>query len=105
MAILAVADACLITDMVINIIIFIVKRPQYVQWCIDANSNQLNAVLQDTQISTAPIGGFDTTVNDFYNCNRSWEDELKFSILSWVLLTTVYVSFIILNASYTKTLV
>lgn len=79
----------LVVDMAANTILFIVRREGYVEWCINTTSAQLNAkFLQDQQSDE-----FNVNTTDFYNCKRTWEDELKFSVLSTIVMITVYVSF------------
>lgn len=87
----------LVIDMAVNTILFIVRRDGYVKWCIDSTSADLdNMLFQDQQTKN-----FNTGMADFYNCNRTWEDELKFSVLSTIVMVTVYVSHIL----YTRLLI
>lgn len=91
-----VALAFLLLDMLINTILFIVDRDNYVRWCIRSASLNLDSILQQNQISTGgtqePTTGFSTEMGDFYNCSRTWEDELKFSIMMTIVMIMVYVS-------------
>jgi hypothetical protein len=83
--------------MTVNTILFIVRRDGYVQWCINSISANLDSTLfHDQQIPLIVNGtqNFNTGMADFYNCNRTWEDELKFSVLSTIVMIFVYVSLI-----------
>lgn len=88
--------AFLLLDMFINTILFIVNRNNYVSWCINSASVNLDSILQQNQIV---IGSdvdtqepnFNTEMGDFYNCSRTWEDELKFSIMMTIVMVMVYV--------------
>lgn len=52
-----------LVDLISNTILFIVKKDVYVQWCS----------------------------NDSYHCDRMWQNELKFTILITLLITSLYV--------------
>lgn len=76
--------------MFINTILFIVQKDTYVEWCITTASSPLN-----NQLLSANQGEqqqFNFAIKDFYNCNRTWEDELKFTILCAALIIVLYVS-------------
>ncbi|KAI8647432.1 hypothetical protein BD408DRAFT_479232 [Parasitella parasitica] len=87
--------ACLIIDTVVNNVIFIVRKEDYVDWCINSASGNLDSILRQSQIMIGSGDGtreprFETNMGDFYNCNRTWEDELKFSIMMTVVISAVY---------------
>lgn len=77
----------LVVDMTVNTILFIVRREAYVNWCSQANAKLLHCALflndDPDKISE----------EDLYNCGRTWEDELKFSVLSTIVMIAVYVSY------------
>ncbi|RCI03441.1 hypothetical protein CU098_007286 [Rhizopus stolonifer] len=83
--------AVVLIDTLINMILFIVQRDHYVEWCI-STSDSLNLILENYQL---PI-----VKNDFYNCNRAWQDELKFTILSTLVMILVYGYWAISLTSY-----
>lgn len=66
---------------------FIAKKDSYVQWCINTTSASLNREFLDQQQQRQ----FSFNQQDFYNCNRTWEDELKFTILCTILIMALYV--------------
>ncbi|KAI9263092.1 hypothetical protein BY458DRAFT_458649 [Sporodiniella umbellata] len=72
-----------LVDLLINMILFIVKKSAYIQWCI-----QLAADL-------SIISG------DFYHCDRMWQDELKFTILCTLLIMAFYSYWAFCLLSYT----
>ncbi|KAG1454851.1 hypothetical protein G6F46_008245 [Rhizopus delemar] len=76
----------LIADIVANTIMFIAKKDSYVQWCINTTSASLNREFLDQQQQRQ----FSFNQQDFYNCNRTWEDELKFTILCTILIMALY---------------
>ncbi|KAG1207925.1 hypothetical protein G6F69_007651 [Rhizopus microsporus] len=78
----------LLVDVFINTILFIVQKDTYIEWCITAASSPLN-----NQLLSANQGEqqqFNFAIKDFYNCNRTWEDELKFTILCAALIIVLY---------------
>lgn len=88
--------AFLLLDMFINTILFIVNRNNYVSWCINSASVNLDSILQQNQIVIGSDvdtqeSNFNTEMGDFYNCSRTWEDELKFSIMMTIVVVMVYV--------------
>lgn len=77
----------MVADIVANTILFIAKKDSYVQWCINIASTSLNRDILDQQQQRQ----FSFNQQDFYNCNRTWEDELKFTILCTILIIALYV--------------
>ncbi|KAI7874265.1 uncharacterized protein EV154DRAFT_540469 [Mucor mucedo] len=84
----------LVVDMTVNTILFIVRREAYVNWCSQANAKLLHYALflndDPDKISE----------EDLYNCGRTWEDELKFSVLSTIVMIAVYLYLAISIFSY-----
>lgn len=87
--------------MTVNTILFIVRRDDYVSWCINSASANLDNTLFNQQPVIITNGtatqNFNTGMADFYNCNRTWQDELKFSVLSTIVMSFVYVSLFFLK--------
>ncbi|ORX44964.1 hypothetical protein DM01DRAFT_1386759 [Hesseltinella vesiculosa] len=76
-----------VIDTIVNVVIFIVIRSSYLDWCIGSAYESL-----EQGVSQA-LGNNTTNINfftDFYNCDRTWEDELKFAILCAVMMTLFY---------------
>ncbi|KAG2205337.1 hypothetical protein INT46_008604 [Mucor plumbeus] len=101
--------AFLLLDVFINTILFIVNRNNYVSWCINSASANLDSILRQNQIIIGSDGDteelkFDTEMGDFYNCNRTWEDELKFSIMMTIVMIMVYSYWAISLHSYSHKL-
>lgn len=61
-------------------------RGDYINWCIDSASGRF--------IDATHTDGLDTMAQqqDFYNCDRSWQDELKFGVLALMMIVGFYVS-------------
>ncbi|EPB86234.1 hypothetical protein HMPREF1544_06962 [Mucor circinelloides 1006PhL] len=101
-----VALSFLLLDMFINTILFIVDRNGYLNWCIRSASGNLDSILQQNQLemNDTKESGFSTEMGDFYNCSRTWEDELKFSIMMTVVMIMVYSYWAISLHSYSHKL-
>ncbi|KAI9029588.1 hypothetical protein CLU79DRAFT_696184 [Phycomyces nitens] len=78
-------------DAIANAILFIATKPSYIDWCISSSSGPL-----DNGVNNALNGTLTTSFGfqaaDYYNCSKTWENELKFGILSTIMLTTLYAS-------------
>ncbi|KAI9347852.1 hypothetical protein BD770DRAFT_166632 [Pilaira anomala] len=89
----------------INMIVFGVQRPQFLDWCIDKSRKmEVNSLVIKNDMEHT-IGGLNVTEvssfvflpiregSDLYNCTRLWEDEVKFSVVTFVILFALYVHF------------
>lgn len=76
-----------LVDGFINVILFITNHDNYINWCINSTSTELEGGLSNA--TTNAIVNLD---QDFYNCHRTWEDELKFGLLATLMMIGFYVS-------------
>ncbi|KAI8394205.1 uncharacterized protein BYT42DRAFT_609940 [Radiomyces spectabilis] len=76
-----------LVDGLVNVILFITVRNDFQDWCISASSNHLQHLLPNSTDST----NFDYQGGDFYNCDKLWQDELKFSFMAIILMMVLYV--------------
>ncbi|CAO3598759.1 unnamed protein product [Absidia cylindrospora] len=77
----------ILVDGLVNVIIFIVIQDDYKAWCIGSASDALENNVEST------LNNNSTRINflaDFYNCQRTWEDELKFAILALIMMIIFY---------------
>ncbi|KAI8099009.1 uncharacterized protein BX664DRAFT_320167 [Halteromyces radiatus] len=77
----------ILVDGIANVIIFIVIHDDYKSWCIGSASGALETGVETVLHNNATNINFST---DFYNCQRTWEDELKFSMLSIIMMIIFY---------------
>lgn len=80
-----------IIDLFANIIVYGVQRPTFVDWCVTRSRNELDDQITNgngTQVNFSP----NQSGSDLYNCNKLWEDELKFGIVLFIMITICYVS-------------
>lgn len=87
-----VAVAAVLVDSLINAIIFMTLRSSYNTWCINNASNRFHTAVNGTAA--------DMLDQDFYNCDRAWQDELKFGLLSFMMMTAFYASIMISYSRY-----
>lgn len=94
-------------DYFVNMVIFCVQKGPFNDWCLSRSRTdttyQINSAPDSSPIFTnsnltSPIhlqvSGF-TPIHpgsDLYNCLRLWEDEIKFSVVVFVILFVLYVS-------------
>lgn len=80
-----------LVDGFVNVILFITQRDDYVTDCIGSASVQLNSTITNSNNNT--LTSVTTRLNqDIYNCHRTWEDELKFGLLSIIMMIGFYAS-------------
>ncbi|KAI9318740.1 hypothetical protein BX666DRAFT_2026165 [Dichotomocladium elegans] len=92
---LYVAIGAVLIDQFVNAILFIVYRGDYTEWCITTHFENFGPVLSNITAS-------DTTADqhDFYNCDRTWQDELKFGFLAFFMMASFYIYCAICFLSY-----
>lgn len=83
----------------VNMILFGVQKPQFDQWCINKSRQDTSNYIFSTPPNNStllPNSQLEFTSRgnglSLYNCTRLWEDEVKFSVVVFVILFTVYVS-------------
>ncbi|CAO3599480.1 unnamed protein product [Absidia cylindrospora] len=85
-------------DYFVNMVLFGVQQSQFQDWCIDKSREAVNSELSNVIASNSNNG---TTVqltfspnvpgSDLYNCTRLWQDEVKFSVITFVMIAVCYV--------------
>lgn len=94
-------------------VIFGVQKDQFLNWCISKSQTRTVQSLTINNSTTHTISGYNVSDisgfvfipiregSDLYNCTRLWEDEMKFSVVMFVILFTLYVSaFLRFNSPY-----
>lgn len=89
-AITASALAVLIVTLV-NFILFIKNKSDFTEWCIGESitnvEDQYNSASNHTSFSPNRL----INDTDIYNCERLYQDELKWSLLCLIIMFVVYV--------------
>ncbi|KAI9020697.1 HAD-like domain-containing protein [Phycomyces nitens] len=94
-----------IIDLFVNIILFGVQWPQFSSWCVSRSRE----ILDDTiTVDYSNGDNFTATYlpnvvgSDLYNCNKLWQDELKFGISIYVMIVICYIYWALCLWSYTQ---
>lgn len=91
-AITANAIAVLIVTLV-NFILFIVNKKEFDRWCVGTSIDYIEEVYSFVNNRTlAPENRLSNSTHS-YNCDRLFEDEVKWSLLCLIVMFIVYVSF------------
>ncbi|KAI8388751.1 uncharacterized protein BYT42DRAFT_642911 [Radiomyces spectabilis] len=96
-----------IIDFFVTIVIFGMQEQQYYDWCASKSRN-----IVDEHVSAQTVNGtqlqFSFTPSqgsrDFYNCNKLWQDEMKFAIAIFIVISICYIYWAICLWSYSQKL-
>lgn len=83
-----------------NFILFIIEKGSFNDWCIGSSANYVKNVYIDynpnsTVTTRTSLNSTLTNTTDVYNCERLFQDEVKWSLLCMVVMYVVYVSLIV----------
>ncbi|KAI8333992.1 hypothetical protein BC941DRAFT_433547 [Chlamydoabsidia padenii] len=91
----------ILLDMFANYIVFLARPAEFRNWCIHlSQSNVQQAFNQGNQNTTVaiPFDQFD----DYYNCNRLYQDEITWTLLCLVAMTLVYIHWAMVITSWER---
>lgn len=80
-------------DILANIFVFGIQKPMYMNWCLSNSKGNLNeniVVMTGEPPARSMINPTEITSLDTYNCQKLWEDELKFSLAILIIMTICY---------------
>ncbi|CAO3622382.1 unnamed protein product [Cunninghamella blakesleeana] len=90
--ILGASCATVIIDTLVNVVIFASNKKSFQQWCISDGLSQVTANLDSsTSISLTP---------DYYNCDRLFNDEIKWSLICVILMFLIYAHWTVFIAHF-----
>ncbi|KAI8337455.1 hypothetical protein BC941DRAFT_36841 [Chlamydoabsidia padenii] len=77
-------------DFFVNIVLFGIQQKNNAIWCFDKSRNSVDEQVSITNINatttaTNTIPYTPPSINDFYNCDKLWQDELKFAIAIYII--------------------
>ncbi|KAG2230858.1 hypothetical protein INT48_009239 [Thamnidium elegans] len=81
-------------DIIANIFIFGIQKPLYMDWCLDRSkgiSNEIIMIVSEASTGSVQVDPTNVTSLDTYNCQKLWEDELKFSLAIFITMTICYI--------------
>jgi hypothetical protein len=80
----------------VNFILFIKDKHQFDKWCIGLSAGYVKDTYNQTHIVSNTTAEIISNVlndrDDVYNCDRLYEDEIKWSLLCLIIMFIVYVS-------------
>ncbi|KAI8637710.1 hypothetical protein BD408DRAFT_447381 [Parasitella parasitica] len=80
-----------LADIFANIIIFGVQKPQYMDWCLQSSQNVVDETMQGINLNSTYYNIETLPPTTVYNCEKLWEDEIKFSIAVFFLMGFCYI--------------
>ncbi|KAI8144347.1 hypothetical protein BJV82DRAFT_513203 [Fennellomyces sp. T-0311] len=75
-----------LVDGLANACFFITQHGDFMQWCVGSSATTISH-----DASPAMNGTFDFHSTDYYNCDRLYQDEVKFGLISIFLMIVLYV--------------
>ncbi|KAJ8658621.1 hypothetical protein O0I10_005661 [Lichtheimia ornata] len=84
-----------IINFFVDLIVFGVQRPQFIDWCTGRSRSRLD----DQQSNDLPEQSGD---EDVYNCNKLWEAELKFAIVVFIMISLCFMYWALCIWSYSQ---
>ncbi|KAI8096532.1 uncharacterized protein BX664DRAFT_324201 [Halteromyces radiatus] len=70
-------------DFFVSIVLFGIQQNDNANWCYEQSVNHVDE--QVTTSNNTTLGFTPPTIDDFYNCNKLWQDELKFAIALYII--------------------
>lgn len=64
-------------------------------WCIGSSHNRLDEIVDGIARNGTMFEISDLPIVGVYNCQKLWEDELKFSLVIFLIMLFCYVSLLI----------
>jgi hypothetical protein len=77
--------------MFVNFVLFLAKFAEFRDWCISLSQTNVQQSFNQLNQNSTVIIPFNP-IEDFYNCDRLYQDELTWSLLSLVAMILIYVS-------------
>lgn len=78
-------------DILANIFIFGIQKSAYMDWCLESSRGVVDEVVQGVALNGTIYVIDPLPTMNIYNCQKLWEDELKFSIAIFVVMSVCYV--------------
>ncbi|KAI8079767.1 uncharacterized protein BX664DRAFT_317674 [Halteromyces radiatus] len=79
-------------DFFVCLVLFGVQQPQFQDWCINKSRSVVRSELSSGNGTTIQLT-FSPHIpgSDLYNCTRLWQDEVKFAVVTFVMIAVCYV--------------
>lgn len=79
-------------DILANIFIFGIQKSLYMDWCLQSSQNIVDETMQGLNMNNTYYTIETLPPTNIYNCQKLWEDEIKFSLAIFILMMVCYVS-------------
>ncbi|KAI9319856.1 hypothetical protein BX666DRAFT_1337908 [Dichotomocladium elegans] len=96
--VIAAGAAAVLIDMLVNFILFAANQDVFQTWCVDYSK----MVVQTTLSQEGNPFTIDND-NDYYNCNRLFANQVKWSLLSVIAMFIVYVHWVLVISAFAGT--
>ncbi|KAL9548809.1 hypothetical protein PS6_006415 [Mucor atramentarius] len=88
-------------------ILFIIDKKSFDDWCIGSSADYVKDVYIDynpnsTVTTLTSLNSTLTNTTDVYNCERLFQDEVKWSLLCMIVMYVVYIHWILIIAARTS---
>lgn len=83
----------------VNFIMFIKGRGDFMNWCIGTSVDYVENQYSNVNNNTALPENTLNNATDIYNCERLYQDEVKWSLLCLIIMSVVYIHWILIVAS------
>ncbi|OZJ05451.1 hypothetical protein BZG36_01643 [Bifiguratus adelaidae] len=80
----------IVSDTFANVIVFVAGRQEYLVWCTEFSQSNMNDSIQIAYQNGTQVSLVFHTNGDYFHCSALWSTELKFGILSFVLILILY---------------
>ncbi|CAO3577871.1 unnamed protein product [Absidia cylindrospora] len=78
-----------LVDFFVSIVLFGIQEHDNADWCFDQSKNNVDEHVSLPNSTAIPFTP--PTTNDFYNCNKLWQDELKFAIAIYIVFLIFFI--------------
>ncbi|KAI8139991.1 hypothetical protein BJV82DRAFT_624687 [Fennellomyces sp. T-0311] len=98
--VIALGAIIVLISMLVNFILFVVNRGIFVDWCIAQSHNLAEETVQQQSSNTTLTIPSDM---DYYNCDRLFANQVKWSLLCVITMYIVYIHWMLVFAVFAGT--
>ncbi|KAI7853655.1 hypothetical protein BDC45DRAFT_510766 [Circinella umbellata] len=98
--IIAISGSLVLISTLVNFILFVVNQDNFRNWCIDHSRENTLSNIQNQNENMTPIELSDM---DYYNCDRLFSNQVKWSLLCVIAMYIIYVHWMLVYAGFAGT--
>ncbi|KAI8096677.1 uncharacterized protein BX664DRAFT_324588 [Halteromyces radiatus] len=91
----------ILVDMIANYIAFLARPGDFQTWCFNLSQSSIQQAFNQANQNTTITIPFDSTT-DYYNCNRLYQDQVTWTLLSIVAMSFVYIHWAMVITSWER---